>query len=543
MDPTGLPFWSTAAVVAFLVSAVGVGWLARDRLPAARGRLTDRFMLGVPWGSIIVLGLVLGVYLFVQDGISTFHRPVYVPFVNWSYLYPLGVVTAPFAHGSATHLLGNLTTAMVLAPLAEYIWGHYPRRRWGRVPARSDRRYRDRPAVRAFLIVPGVLVGVALLTSAFSWGPVIGFSGVVYALAGFTVVRFPIVTLVALLFRTGIREFGATLFEPVVEATTNVSMSTPGWVGVAFQGHGFGFLVGAFLGIMLLHRRRADVAPVRIWLGLILVMIVTSLWAIWGARGGDVYVLYRGLGFTLIFLVALLLTVAVAATDRPIIGWLTRRRTALVGLGLVILLIAGIAVPFNLLVVSSDYTPPDSHLDVAGYDVFYAESTPNALRPVLALNEEPSNASGVIVVDEDRHLWTEAVSRNTLSFGGRATVAIGDAFAREEVTATRRGWSLLGNGTVYVVELEHANASRPVFASDRQQANATLAGHEIAVEAEPETGFQLVVTAPDGEAARAPIPARNTTTELGELEFVREGDRLVAHVEETQVPIARRVSA
>ncbi len=533
------PFWVAAVVIAFLLSIAGVGWIARDRWSAARRHLGDRFILGVPWGSVIVLGLVLAVYLFVQDGITNFHRPIVFPFVNWSYLYPLGVFVAPFAHGSANHLIGNMTTALVLAPLAEYLWGHYPQYRWGRVS--GDRRLRDRPAVRAFLIVPAVLLGVAVLTSAFSWGPVIGFSGVVFALAGFTVVRYPIVTLLALLFRSGIREFGTTLFEPVVEASTSVSMSTPGWVGVAFQGHGFGFLVGAFIGIALLHYRDNTVDPVRVWLGLVLLMIATGLWAIWSSRGGDVYVLYRGLGFTLIFLAALLLTLTAVVGDRSIVGWLTRRRAALITLGLVIVLIAGVAVPFNLLVVS-EYTPPEHRVDVAGYDAFYDEEVPNDLRPMLALDSAPSNASGLIVVDEDRQLWTEAVGKDELAFRGRTTIVIGGPFERAEVTANRTAWTPIGNDSVYRVHLEHGGTTYPTFASEASTANVTIAGHGIAIGADRVEGFYVSVTDPDGETTSAPFPGGNETRTIAGIDFRQESDHLVARYEDTRVLIARQNS-
>ncbi|ERH10902.1 MAG: hypothetical protein J07HX64_02681 [halophilic archaeon J07HX64] len=110
-----------------LVLAVVVGYVWHiDGRGRWRETLTDRFVLGVPWGSLVTLTLVVLVYLFVQSGIESWGDPVVLPFRSWSYSYVLGMLTAGFTHAGPGHLLGNVLGALVLSPLVEYAWGHYP---------------------------------------------------------------------------------------------------------------------------------------------------------------------------------------------------------------------------------------------------------------------------------------------------------------------------------------------------------------------------------------------------------------------------------
>ena len=118
-------------LVAALVFAFAVVWYYEGR-GRWRARLADRFVLGVPWGTLVTVAVVVGFYLFAQSGLEHWESPVVYPFVTWSYFYPTGILTAGIAHGSAGHIVGNMTGTLAFAPIVEYAWGHYPPASGGR---------------------------------------------------------------------------------------------------------------------------------------------------------------------------------------------------------------------------------------------------------------------------------------------------------------------------------------------------------------------------------------------------------------------------
>jgi len=117
MDPFPTDLLFRVGVVAALLASVAVAFLV-DRPAALGARLRERFVLGVPWGTLVSAGVVLAVYLLLQGGLRNWYAPVTIPFRAWSYFYPLGVVTAAFSHNGASHLIGNLVGTLTLAPLA-----------------------------------------------------------------------------------------------------------------------------------------------------------------------------------------------------------------------------------------------------------------------------------------------------------------------------------------------------------------------------------------------------------------------------------------
>jgi membrane associated rhomboid family serine protease len=149
--------------------------------PSWTAHLRRRYVLGIPWGTILTISLVLSVYLFVQDGLAHFRQPLVLPFRSWSYFYPIGIVFATFSHVGPGHLIGNVIGTIALLPVAEYLWGHYPTTR-GQQPSPS---LLTSPIARVFA-VPAAVVAVGLVASVFGLGPVVGFSGVVFAIMGFT---------------------------------------------------------------------------------------------------------------------------------------------------------------------------------------------------------------------------------------------------------------------------------------------------------------------------------------------------------------------
>lgn len=147
--------------------------------------LRERFVFGIPWGTVIVLAAVYALYYLLQGG-GQDGGPVITGFRSWSLWYPQGTIFSSFAHASESHLLGNLFGALAFAPIAEYAWRHYPDE-----AVESTEGWRGNPYARIAVFVVGVFA-VGLLGSVIVPGAVIGFSGVVFAFAGFALVTFPI---------------------------------------------------------------------------------------------------------------------------------------------------------------------------------------------------------------------------------------------------------------------------------------------------------------------------------------------------------------
>ena len=322
-----------AIPLVFLLSFAAVWWLDRPRGRWGR-TLRSRFLFGLPWGTLVSVLGVLAVYLFVQDGLVRWRHPLTLPFSSWSYLYPTGWLLAPFSHTGPGHLIGNLTTTLAVAPLAEYFFGHFPHAR-GR---RSFESWRTNPYVRAFVLFPLGVFLVGLATSVFAWGPIIGFSGVAFAFAGFALVRYPLGTVVALSVQELVRTVYQALLDPVTPGAAREVFQTPWWYGIAVQGHALGLFLGVLLGVLVLYRRDETPSALRLWTGATVLGISMTLWALWWYRGGSTYVLYRGFGVVFVVAVALLFTVAAVAGDRPLPAWPSRRRALL---GFDVLLVLG----------------------------------------------------------------------------------------------------------------------------------------------------------------------------------------------------------
>ncbi|MCU4971302.1 rhomboid family intramembrane serine protease [Halobacteria archaeon AArc-m2/3/4] len=598
--------------------------------------LQARLVMGVPWGTLVVICFVLSIYLFVQDGITAWHRPVVIPYRAWSYFYPLGMLTAPFSHASEGHLVGNLVGALAVAPIAEYAWGHYPRDRG----SASFSSWRRNPWIRALVIFPLVVIGVGLVTSLFALGPVIGFSGVVYAFAGFAIVRYPIATLIAVTSAQGaLMTVYRAINQPIYVTTAQASPpSAPGWATIAIQGHALGFLLGFCCAVVLFQRRGVRSDPVRLWVALVLFGFAKSLWAIYWFRGSETYVLYRGLGVVVVTTLAILATLAVVSSDRPLfpsstggrpasqqtskstwrplelglpsirsdespddsssashsdarsrsgfdtdidtesstrirelvgdpggrlesaptaerstndgtigsaLSSITRRELAFVAIVVVLALISGPALPFNIFVLEDDSSPGEESITVEGYSITYAEDVENELISFIDISmfgeDTAVETSGVIVSNPDRNIWDDAVSANRLAFSGQSTVHVGGPGWRESVTAFRQGWSATGGETAYQIWLQQSGESaQHVFTSEPAQTNVQLAGNNVTVV--PDSGaFYLVVENVDSGAEESVrIPMDDGTVEAGGVTFEREGSRIYGEVDDTRVQVANR---
>ena len=259
--------------------------------------LRSRFLLGVPWGTLVAVAGVVGVYLFVQSGLENPARPVVIPFRSWSYLYPEGLLWSSFAHANRGHITGNLLSTLVAGGIAEYAFGHFPGGRevdgergtlrsvlpsraavarirseglsavgfdrglptaasLSAAASRGDARALARnPYVRALAIVPGAMALFGVFSSLFVLGPVVGFSGVVFALWGFALVCYPIGAIAALAGTTLVNVAYETLRNPVVTGEASGSYGPPWWANVAIQGHALGLIAGALVAVWLVRRR------------------------------------------------------------------------------------------------------------------------------------------------------------------------------------------------------------------------------------------------------------------------------------------------
>jgi len=545
--PDAATLFRLTLLVAVLAALVVVVALDRPRGRWGR-RLRSRFVGGVPWGTLVSMGLVLAVYLFVQSGWDHWRTPVTIPFRAWSYFYPLGLVTASFSHSGASHLIGNLVGTATLAPIAEYVWGHYPRRRG----VQTFTSPLTNPYIRAVVVFPAAVVGVGLFTALFAVGPVIGFSGVVFAFAGFALVRYPIVTVVAVAAGNALRTLYNALQQPTVTASAGPSYSSPWWADIAIQGHGVGLLAGLILGTWLVRTRDHDrPSAARVVTGVALFGVAQSLWAIYWFRGGETYVLYRAAGLALVVALATLVAATVAASDRPLVPTpgdpdavraVPRWQVGATVLLLCAAALVGPAVPVNLSTPDDGDLPGESDpIEVRGYEVTYAENVPNGMVSVVdveAFGETTRvNTSGVIVRNRERGIWMTAVSKGRLGFTGTTGVRVGGVGWRETVRVERRGWNVVGGGPVYRVNLVYGERNVTAFTSPPVRAGPVIGGRNVSVEGVPE-GFRLNVSV-GNHSTTGPVPATNETASIGGLEFVNVDGRIYAVNGATRVRIAQ----
>jgi membrane associated rhomboid family serine protease len=522
---------------------------------------------------------VLAVYLFVQGGLANLRNPLVIPFRAWSYLYPLGMATAGFAHAGPSHLVGNLLGTVAFAPIVEYAISHYPTARG----TQSFSGLRTNPFARVFA-VPLLAVGLGLVTSLFTAGFVIGFSGVVFAFAGFALVSYPLATVVAVAASDVLNVVYNALNNPLVGPVSGGPQYVSPWfAGIAIQGHVLGLLLGVFVGCYLAHRRGRWPSPGTVWLATAIFAAAQSLWALYVPLGSDAYVLLRAPGTLFLFVLAGLLTAAVAASDRTLLGTIRfeflRRLAARrpvggrltgalrslrpagrslpapripINLGTreaalaVLIALAGAlalaAVPYNLVTVEGE-TLPDG-VEVGDYTVTYAEDTPNQYISAIDVTafgvSSQVNASGVIVVNEDRHIFQTAVSESRLAFDGESTVVVGGVTWRREVVANRTTWSAVGNESTYTVFLRPPDGERRlVYRADPVTVQPRIADRRIRIRPTADR-FEVVVRHDDRTTGTAAIPRPGANATAGTLTFNRTGSDLFAERGGTRVKIATR---
>lgn len=534
----GDPLLDIVSFVA-LLAAVGLSVVVLGRYSdreAPFRPLRERFVFGIPWGTLVVVGLVYAFYYLVQGG-GADGGPVTTAFRSWSLFYPFGLVFSSFAHANESHLIGNLLGTVAFAPIVEFAWGHYAPE-----DAPSTGSWLERPAGRITAFV-GLVFLAGLAGSLFVPGAVIGFSGVVFALAGFALVARPVLTVFAILGVQVLRLFRSALLDPVVTATARPRFVSPSWADIALQGHLFGMLLGVLLAVALLRIRDERPELLYIWFAALVFAVMRTMYAIYWYLGADSFVLYRGLGTAGVFLLATVVGLAVYADRTPVSR--LRVSSGQVAVVCIVLLVGMVAVSGLAYNVSGVSPGPDVEegMTVGDYRVAYVEDVEDRYISSVTLplvGGLSAEVSGVVVASDRRNAWELARSKQRLAFDGAATIPVGGATWRDTVYLNRTAWAVLGGNTTYKVYGSHASANTDrelLFAADPAQAALTLNHSRVRIA--PTTEFyEIVVTRNGSELAAGPIPAAGSNVTLANITFAREGRELFARHDGTAVRLA-----
>jgi len=411
----------------------------------------------------------------------------------------------------------------------EYVWRHRP-------PA--DARVQS-PYARVGLFVLGtVAVGVA--GALFVPGAIIGFSGVVFAFAGFALVVRPLVTVFALLAVRAVRLLYGALTDPVVIAEARPRFVSPSWADTALQGHLFGVLVGVLLAVFLLRLRGRHPDIRHVFFAALVFGVVRSLYAIYWFLGADGFVLFQAAGAAGILLFATLVALATLPPDRRLgVGPPPATvAVALLFLGVVVLAVSGLA--YSLVLVSSGEAVDDG-VEVRDYSVAYVDGAQDRYVGALELpgvgSPLSATRSGVVVASDRRNAWGIAVSAGELAFDGQATVAVGDAAWRETVFVDRRQWSFVDGNTTFRVRGFHDGQQQLLHTASPAVGNPRIDGVNVSIAATA-AGFDLRLRRNGSTLFEGPVPARNETVTAGALRFERIEDSLFARHDDTELRLA-----
>ncbi|PSQ63254.1 MAG: rhomboid family intramembrane serine protease [Halobacteriales archaeon SW_8_66_22] len=397
------PVFELASFGALLVALVLSGLVLTrfsqdDRLLSP---LRERLVLGVPWGTMIVMALVYAIYLYVQGG-EEWSGPIVVGFRSWSLWYPQGI-------------------------LSEYAFSHYPQQ----CGSQSFGSWRANPFARIGVFVVGVVL-VGLAGALLVPGAVIGFSGVVFAFAGFAVVTRPITTVLAIVGIQVVSLLRRAFIAPFEVAVTEPTVVTPSWANTALQGHLFGLLVGVILAALLVQSR-GDWPRLRsIWFAALVFAVSRSMHALYWYRGADEFVFFRAIGTAGVLVMASLIALTVLSWEEPF--WEGSDISAgHVALGLLVAVLCALSlvgVGYNLVSFTPDQGADDG-IEVRDYTVTYAEDVENeyiSAFDVPVVRESLSvNMSGVIVTSGERNAWALDTSKERLAQYGGSLVVVGDA--------------------------------------------------------------------------------------------------------------------
>ncbi|MDY6776118.1 MAG: rhomboid family intramembrane serine protease [Halobacteria archaeon] len=436
------------------VTLAAVYLLERDYLFGVYETAKERLVWGLPLGTLLITGVNIGFYAFAQRGLWHASNPLVVPYYSWSYSYPLSFMTSPISHANIGHITSNLVATAVFSPVAEYVVGHRARR--------------TRPVLRA-LGFAAVLYLLGVFTAAFSAGPTVGFSGVVFGVIGFVTVFYPVRAVVLVTVTTVLDSAVSILQHPVVTQTASEEFVTPWWAQISVESHILGFFVGvlgaaALLGSdMGLEDRIRDLKPVKVGASVVVVGVFEGIYALWVADGSS-YVLYQSLGLSFALLGGVGAAFAVRS-EPPIPSNVVTDRISLGSYGYIALLLPVLVICFvavgvtasSVGVVDTTSTEPDTTqstaVDVEGYEISYHNSTHvRRVTPIPGFDQS-WNASGVVLTDRDRGIWLLKTPSSELASETSVTFYVGDLRAETRVTVERTGVSTPSGDTAYSVLL------------------------------------------------------------------------------------------
>ena len=400
------------------------------------------------------------------------------------------------------------------------------------------------PYVR-ILAVPVVSILVGLFTALFALGPVIGFSGVVFAYAGFALVQRPILATLAILGSRVLNLAFSAVTNPRSVTSPRPRVVTPWWTDVAIQGHAIGLLAGLLIAIALAKARDEWPDARRLWFALIAFATFQGLWALYTPGDAGRYVLYRWAGVSVVFVLATVVVLG-ATRDRqfslPSLS-VSHRTVAISFLVVLLASLSGSAVFYNVAPIDQQARPEPS-VEVRDYSVGYTDNIENGYISAVTIpivDYSPRiNASGVVVTNEDRYIWRAIIHPSRLENRGRASVLLGGLGWRERVYVNRTGWRLTGNEQVYKVYLRPGGENRSLaFSSEAATAEPTIAGRNISMRPADER-FEFVVSRRGETVATAPVPGNGTSVTAAGVTFRRDGSDVYAIANDTRVQIAKR---
>jgi len=255
-----------------------------------------------------------------------------------------------------------------------------------------------------------------------------------------------------------------------------------------------------------------------------------------------------GLGVTVVVVTGLVLLLPALPPLLPnaiVASPVSRRGAAAAVVAVAALLIAVPAVPAGLVVVDDGGVPGSQTVEIRDYEVGYGENVTAQRDTLVDFGNEtdPANASGVILTSTERQIWAVPIRQQSLAFAGNDTVVVGGVGWRESVAVNRTGWTVVGNDSVYAVDLTHAGEVTRSYRSPPSTADVRVDGYEVGVAPTPD-GFELRVIENETTVGTAPIPAVNGSTTVADLRLeVRPGEdtqRVVAVSDGTEVQVAAR---
>jgi membrane associated rhomboid family serine protease len=520
---------------ALLLSAAVLYRMSDRRLAPLR----ERFVLGVPWGTIIVICFLYLVYFLLQGG-GKDGGPIVAGFRSWSLFYPQGVLFSSFAHSSEGHIASNVLGTVAFAPIVEYAWGHYPREN-GRITHQSFQRPRGR--IAAFV---GAVFLVGIAGSVFVPGAVIGFSGVVFAFAGAAVVTRPATTVFAILGIRVLHLLRDSVRNPWVVAEARPRFISPSWADIALQGHLFGMLVGVLFGVALLRLTDEQPRLLFVWFAALVFAVTRSMYAIYWYLGADSFVLYRAIGAAGVFLMATLIAVAAKSRTRPLTDRvdidISGRAVAVVLLIGVLCALGLVGVLYNVADVDAG-EPASDGIAVNDYTVSYAENVEDQYIAGVTIPYQDTTSvsvSGVIVSSDSRNAWELTVSRQQLAFQGQALIPMGDARWRETVYVNRTAWAFVdGNSTYKVFARQVGEEQRHLlYAHDPAAGDLQVNGTNVSIRPAEDDYYTLEVRDNGSLVGTKRIPGRNENVTIANITFERENNDLYVRHEQTRFRLA-----